>query len=655
MNESGEKNNKPDSEPREKADTGGLENISLDLDFAPSWARTSPEEHLKKVKNARFESGHDSYGRRDKRYSGRRDNWRDNRNDRFSQRNRDNKSGSRKFMKRRDGERDDFRKPNPRVGEAGAPALSESHTVSSGGAPGFDSRGSNRGAGDHGRYRGRSRSEHPPLPLEIRVLPEQKALGGVIRRIQSSHRAFPLRDIAWLFLDKPASCLIRIAQQKDNTVPLYQCKVCGMPALSEEKIQEHLVNRHLDDFFDVEEVECDPPGGQFVCVMRCGITGELLGPPNHHSYNAKVHEMLRSRFPNMSEESYRRKIESVRDPEVIEEWRQSCTRKKIYRRKTVEVSATLNSSEKTASSNGEQPAVNQVPPADAAQHDETAPVQAEASPEASVETDAVSPVTEAGIAAEDREMKAPPMERDVAEMVFRREILPDKYASVKHLVCVSSIAMQTPDKELYFAIKNMIQKERRFPTSLFFALRGAFRHRKLHMFRANEAKGPDFVIQKKPVELDPSHAVDMVKDIIAYIHDHPACTKTEMIRALAGNDEAAIKEVLGQLMWLIEKSNVIEYYNDVLSVPLEHPAFRLLPGEKKGGGRRSESVAAKAVTDGDKKPVSSGKSAAPEIAPETEAPQDEKSGGKPAPETEAPQDEKSGGEPVPEGNGKKTE
>ena len=65
------------------------------------------------------------------------------------------------------------------------------------------------------------RPEFPPLPLEIRVLPEQKALGAVIRRIQTSHRAFPLRDIAWLFLDNPASCLIRVEPVKDQQVPLF--------------------------------------------------------------------------------------------------------------------------------------------------------------------------------------------------------------------------------------------------------------------------------------------------------------------------------------------------------------------------------------------------------------------------------------------------
>ena len=590
MSESGEKNKSSESEVEKNADTGKLDGISLDLDFAPSWARTSPEEHIKTVKSSRYDGEDGSYGRRDGRRNGRRDSWRDNKRDeRFNRRDRDGKRGDRRPPRRRDGEQDSYRKP--RREESGAPVASfgPPSGAPQGGPGGYNNRRPNNRQGDRGGYRGRPRVEHPPLPLEIRVLPEQKALGGVIRRIQSSHRAFPLRDIAWLFLDKPASCLIRVAQRKEEPIPLFQCKVCGIPALTEDEIQNHLLNRHLDEFFDVEEVDCEPPGGQYVCVMRCGITGVLLGPPNHHSFNTKVQEMLRSKFPNMSEEAYRRKIESVREPELIEEWRQSCTKKKIYRRKTAEA---LPAEVKDAQSAESAPATEAAPAAEA---NVDADVAKDVPAEAAAATDPTTPE----ITADDNEVKAPPMERDVAELVFKREMLPQQYASVKHLVCIASVALQTPSKRLYFAIKDMIHKERRFPTSLFFALRGAFRHRKLHLFRAKEAKGPDFVMQKKPSELDPSHAVEMVKEVLAHIHENPACTKAELVHALAGTDEAKIKEILGQLAWLIEKGNVIEYYNDVLSAPLEYPSFKLLPGEMKRGGKRSESVAATAVSGED--------------------------------------------------------
>ena len=548
MSESGNKNDVVGSDSKNKADDVSHDKITLNLDFAPSWARTSPDEHIKSVRTNRYDEDGGTFGRGDGGRHGRRDNWRESkgRDDRFNRRDRGRDDKRKPTRQRDDGPAGDrkFKRPDTMTATAFPCAAQESRPTTERRYDGQRRQGGNR------EFRGSPRFEQPALPLEIRVLPEQKALGAVIRRIQSSHRAFPLRDIAWLFLDKPGSCLIRIAQQKEEgELPLFQCKVCGLPALSEEEIQNHLLNRHLEDFFDVEEVECEPPGGQFVCVMRCGLTGELLGPPNHHSFNTKVHEMLRTKFPEMSEEAYRRKIESMREPELIEQWRQASTKKKIYRRKTV--------------------AETVLPPVE--------PVVTASLDDAENTAGDVQPIP----SIDDNEVKAPPMERDVAELIFKREMLPGQYAEHKHLVCIASIALQTPSRQLYFAIREMINKEKRFPTSLFFALRGAFRHRKLYLFRANDAKGADFVMQKKPTEFDPTFAVEMVKNIITYLQANPACTKVELVHALAGSDDAKIKDVLGQLAWLIEKGSIIEYYNDVLSAPGEYPSFRLLQSEKK--------------------------------------------------------------------------
>ncbi len=564
---------------KEKAKSEDQDNgeITFDLSFAPSWARTSPEETIQRYQNERFSDDGD-----DRR--GGRDYGRDRRAPRdYDSRERDRRKPSRR-PPRREGDRD----RGPRFADGGMPRpeprmnAADPRDPRTGGGDGFRQE---RGGGypprrDSRRPRQDRRPETPALPLEIRVLPEQKALGAVIRRIQTSHRAYPLRDLASLFLDNPTSCLLRIAPLKDQQVPLFQCKVCGMPALSEEEIRTHLVSRHMDDFFDVEETECEPPTGAFVCVARCGMSGELLGPPNHHSFNNKVQEMLRTRYATMSEETYRARIETVRDAEVIEEWRQQCTKKKIYRRK------------------GAAPTVAE--PVDAA--DAAAEADAEPAP------------------------KAPAMERDIAELVFLREILPEQIASVRHLICTAAIGMQTPSRPLYFALRNMLQRERRFPASLFFALRGAFRHRKLHLFRVNDPKGPDFVMLKAPVALDPSHAVQTLRDVLTYVNEHPGCTKAEMVTAIAGDDEEKIKETLVQLMWLVERGHVVEFYNDVLSGPLDYPVFRLLPGEKQGGGRSQQAPANQASAPESKpekaKPEADAtQEATPEVAQEAEQPE----------------------------------
>jgi len=213
-------------------------------------------------------------------------------------------------------------------------------------------------------------------------------------------------------------------------------------------------------------------------------------------------------------------------------------------------------------------------------------------------------------------------------LVFMREILPGQIAGVRHLICTAAVALQTPSRPLYFALKDTLNRERRFPASLFFALRGAFRHRKLYLFRVNDPKGQDFVMLKAPTVLDPAHAVQALREVLTYVDEHPACTKAEMVTALAGGDEAKVKETLVQLAWLVEKGHVVEYYNDVLSSPLDYPVFRFLPGEKQagrqqGGGRRQEedTVSAPEAQPVEEPPVAD-EADVPSV-PETPVPADE--------------------------------
>ena len=512
-------------------DTSASPLLSLDFELAPAWAKKAPEVHHQRY--ADDPRGGADEGRRS--------------------------GGGRDFRRDRDaGGRD--RRPPPRGGPS---SDFRRDRPAGGGRPDHGAPRSDRGAPrpernafhadvrrpDERRDFRPMREELPPLPLEIRVLPDQKALGAVIRKIQSSHRAYPLRDIARLFLDNDAAYQIRIEPVKDAAVPLFQCKVCNLPALSEDEIRVHVLSTHLGDFFDVSEIETDPPAGNFVCVARCGISGELLGPPNHHSYNTRVQEMLRTRFAHMSPEAYRARIEMVRDPEAVNQWRESCRKKTVYRRKR--------------------------PPAAVAP--EAAPAPA---------TEAAPATPEAAAAAAETEVPlGPAMERAAAELVFQREILPGQILSVKHMVCPAAIVRRTPSARLLETVRETMNRELNFPASLFFALRGAFRHRELHLFRANQERGPEFVVVRAPTALDATHVVAELGQVLEFINEHPGCTRQELLATLAQDDEARAAHLATQLNTLVEKAHVIEFYNGVLCPPSEHPAFHYLPGERDGGQR----------------------------------------------------------------------
>ena len=54
-------------------------------------------------------------------------------------------------------------------------------------------------------------TERPkPLEAEVKILPETKALGTIIRKLQSDTHAYKLKDLAYFFLDNPSSVLLKI-------------------------------------------------------------------------------------------------------------------------------------------------------------------------------------------------------------------------------------------------------------------------------------------------------------------------------------------------------------------------------------------------------------------------------------------------------------
>lgn len=497
----------------------------LSFEFAPSWARTSPDAH------------HERFRREDRR-------------DDASHRGPEREFGRDRTSRREDrGPRRENRPPRRDDRQEPANGADRMPRPAGGGVE----RGPSAIIGNPERSPFVRREapartayvpppEVPPLPLEIRLLPEQKALGAIIRRVQTSHRAYPLRDLARLFLDNPASCLVRIESQKDQPLPLFQCKVCGLPALSEEEIRAHVLSTHLEAFFEIAEVEGEAPAGSFVCVARCGLTGELLGPPNHHSYSVKVQEMLRTRFPNMTLENYRNRIEMVREPEVIEQWREQARKRRLFRVKTVKQAAP------------------------------------QAAPESQADVQAAENAASVAV-----EAASPPMERPAAEMYFMREILPRQIGMAWHLLTTVEVAIRSPSQRLNAAIRDVLNREDHFPASLFFALRGAFRHRSLHLFKVHDARGPDFVAVSPHVQLDVTHAVAELRQIMTYVAENQTCTRQELLAAMTNGDETKAAHFATQLNWLVEKAHLIEYYNGVLCVPAAFPRFRYLASERPGG------------------------------------------------------------------------
>ena len=385
-----------------------------------------------------------------------------------------------------------------------------------------------------------------PLDAEIRILPNQKSLGSIIKTLQGTHVAYPVKKFVSMFLENPQACLVRFEAKPETEVLFWSCKACGLVALSEAEIVQHISSQHLGDFFEISEEPCEPPSGVFPRVAKCTITGEWVGAPNHHSYKHRVAELAAK--VGMEERDYLRTLEMHTDPESIEAWKQSVTTQTVYRLK--------QTSEPTPPSEGTPEA-----------QEGEAPVQTE----------------------------RPAYSRDQAEAIFRRDILPTLIASAKHVCLPVSLAQTSPSLPLKLLLKYTLRDEQRYPRSLFFALRGAFRHRKFTLFRGNDARGPEFVANMVPTPFTTEHAVAEIKAAIDYVATHPLCTRGELLTALkAALPEMEIPTLARQIAFLFQKGHIVEYYNGVLALPEDNPKFRKLPEEMKRPAEATDAAAPEA-------------------------------------------------------------
>lgn len=464
------------------------------------------------------------------------------------------------FPQGRDGDRPRRRPPFPQNREGGRD-----------GAPGRDGFAAPR------------RPPEKPLALQVRFLPDARALDAIIRRIQTARRAYPFRDIVRLFQKDDASLAVRIEVDRaaEPGERMRQCRVCSLPALTDDELAAHLLERHLGDYFEARDVEGEAPKGNFPCVARCGLTGELLGPPNHHSYAAKIQEMLRERFPNMREAEYRSRIEMVRDAEAIEQWREAARHQTLYFRKPE--AAPAPAAPAPAPEAAEAPAPEEAAPQEAA-------------PEAPAAEAAPEPV---GVT------------RAEAEAIFRREIMPGLVGMATHVVCQAKALKNMPNRRLASFLNGAFARdaEMRSQGSLARAIHAAFHHRGLHFFRIGDDHGQEFVSAAVPSALDTSNVTPEIRDIVSYVEANPCCQAKTLVEALAkdGGDEAS-KRIAASLRWLVEKGHVVAFFNGMLAPGAQHPVFAQRPKQS-----APEAPAPEA-------PAPTPAAPAPEAAPEAPAP-----------------------------------
>jgi hypothetical protein len=464
---------------------------------------------------------------------------------------------------RRDGpgggprDRRGFRRPGLGGGEGGPPADADSRGPREARGPGgADFRGPRRdgpggersgefrgprfGGGRDSGFRPEDRGPYISPHFAVTFYPEDASFSALAKTIRSSCRTFELFDIARTVIGKPERFVVVLARRSpdapegappsaapaaaaEKLAPISVAIPDGLPFENDDAVIAHVLERHLGTFFDVAEVEVDPPKGNFQVINKCGVTGELLGPPNYHRYNQILQQHHASKIKGMSFEAFRSRIESVREPEAVTQWQEKMKKTTRYTWKPA------------------------TPPAEG-----TPPTAFDSFEEARLYL-----VTQA----RDR------MVRQVENLRFH-----------------GTVIATLPPGEIRRAAEGALERQRRFPLDTANALRGRLRREGFTIFKKG-SKGVSYVCAVKRKFRVPGQTFsESIGSIISYVEAHPMVRASDLPTRLLGialpapaadgsapaldpADVARLNRMQGDLRWLVTEGYVTEFLDGRLFAP----------------------------------------------------------------------------------------
>lgn len=168
--------------------------------------------------------------------------------------------------------------------------------------------------------------DRPQIPTGIKVTvePEDKAIDALSQHVKSQSRAFSLFDAARLVLAGPERHRVKVECEAERLIGLFKVTSDGALFETREEALRYLLRSPEASaaYYSMEEVEIEEPKGVFANVAVCGMSGEVLGPTSHHSYQTTLKRLHNERYGHMPFEEYRRRVRVESSPELIEKWKE---------------------------------------------------------------------------------------------------------------------------------------------------------------------------------------------------------------------------------------------------------------------------------------------------------------------------------------------
>lgn len=378
------------------------------------------------------------------------------------------------------------------------------------GGPRGDFRGGGFRGGDRRDFRGEGGERGAPMErgpyispyFNITCYPEDAGFAAMVKAVRASCRTFQLFEITKAVLEKNERFVVVIQRKPSERpavapaaegdtasaeqpaksakpAPLFMSQPDHLPFETEDAAVQHVLKHHLGLFFDAQEVEIDPPKGNFPIINKCGITGELLGPPNYHLYQQIIQQHHATRLGRMPFEKFRDSIVSAREPEVVQQWLDKMKKTTRYTWKTV-------AAKPAPAPTAEAPAA----PVEGAPADAAAPAPEAAAtpaPEAAPAPVAETPAAPAGPSFDSLDEARGYLLANAKDKVVR---------AVETVRFHGKLLETIPGGEIKRAVEGHVERQRRFPLDTANALRGRLRREGFTIFKKG-SRGVSYVCAVK--------------------------------------------------------------------------------------------------------------------------------------------------------------
>lgn len=533
-------------------------------------------------------------------------------------------------------------------GGAGGPPRGRPAFGGGGGGPGagtgaprpYGDRPPARGGNDRGprggggaRYddrRGPPVDDRPQLPSGVKatIEAEDKALDALSVHIKTQGRAFSLFDAARLVLAGEDRHHVKYECEPERLVGLFHIPSAHALFETREEALKYILRTPevLAPYYKEEAVELEAPKGNFTSVAVCGFSGEILGPPSHHSYQTASKRLYAERFGNMSFEDYKRRIRVENSPELVEKWKelQSKGVRWIYLK-------------------GEPLSA---PAAEVAPAPEAAPAEEGAEP-AAEGAEPVEAAAEAAAPGPDLSNRESFSSRADVEAHFRKLHGDEVVVEVREAVLPGNIRREQVSPGLGRLFRRNLEEARKHLFELSQKIAHGLERRGMKLFKRRAGKM--FVSRVKPKAVDPGVIFsERINGIVEAIRREPGILASKLVEKIAPSPALAAPAegeapapaeskgkqpqqftdeqvaVLRDLRWLSDEGYVIEYsdgpvFLGVQGEPPQHAPEGKGPKGKDKDNKEKEAAPAAAAPEAE---VVTGSSEAPtqalEVKPQAE-------------------------------------